>query len=55
MPTGIVTAEIVESVAQNRIITTRTCPACLTEGHMYDARYCKFCGEELPEATPPEV
>ncbi len=55
VPTGIVTAEIVESVAQNRIITTRTCPSCQTEGHMYDARYCKFCGEALPEATPPEV
>jgi len=55
VPTGIVTAEIVETVANRRDITTRSCPACLTEGHLYGAAYCKDCGEELPEPTPPEI
>lgn len=55
VPTGIVTAEIVQTVASNRPITTRHCPACQTEGHLYDSTYCRDCGEELPPATPPEV
>jgi len=55
VPTGIVTAEIVESVAQNRSITTRSCPSCLSEGHQYDSRYCKDCGASLVPPTPPEV
>jgi len=55
VPTGIVTAEIVESVASARRITTRTCPACLSEGHDFDADYCKHCGVPLPRLVPPEV
>ncbi len=55
VPTGIVTAEIVESVSHNRRITTRSCVACLSEGHDYHAKYCQDCGEKLPPLTPPEV
>jgi voltage-gated potassium channel len=46
VPSGIVTAEIVESVTQ-RPITTRVCPGCMSEGHQLSARYCKDCGAEL--------
>jgi len=48
VPTGIVTAEIVDA-ATNRPITTRSCPACLSEGHMPDARFCRDCGTRLPD------
>jgi voltage-gated potassium channel len=47
VPTGIVTAEIVESAAASRRITTRSCPNCLTEGHERNASYCKDCGASL--------
>lgn len=46
VPTGIVTAEIVEA-ARDRPVTTRTCMSCLTEGHRLDARYCRDCGAPL--------
>lgn len=50
VPTGIVTAEMVsQRGAPGPAPTTRTCPACLTEGHEASARYCKDCGNELPE------
>jgi len=45
---GIVTAELT-SVARPTEVTTRTCPACLSEGHRSDARFCRDCGEPLPE------
>jgi voltage-gated potassium channel len=47
VPTGIVTAEIVEGAAAARRITTRSCPSCLSEGHDRDASYCKDCGASL--------
>ena len=47
VPTGIVTAEIVETAAASRRITTRSCPNCLSEGHDRDASYCKDCGAPL--------
>jgi len=50
VPTGIVTAEIVQA-AGIRTITTRACPECFTEGHEAHAGFCKDCGEPLmPEA-----
>ncbi len=47
VPTGIVSAEFTarRSPAET---TTRTCPACLTEGHLPSARYCRDCGQPLP-------
>jgi voltage-gated potassium channel len=47
VPTGIVTAEIVETAAASRRITTRSCPNCLSEGHERNASYCKDCGASL--------
>lgn len=49
IPTGIVTAELT-SVTPPRVITTRTCPSCLSEGHSVSARFCCDCGEELLNA-----
>ena len=48
VPTGIITAEIVESAVGGKI-STRGCPECLTEGHLTNARYCKDCGALLGE------
>jgi voltage-gated potassium channel len=50
VPTGIVTAEIVET-AVGRKITTRSCPYCTSEGHLIDSRYCKDCGSPLAETA----
>jgi voltage-gated potassium channel len=51
VPTGIVTAEIVETVTSSRQ-TTRSCPTCLSEGHDADARFCKACGAALEPDRP---
>lgn len=50
VPTGIVSAELVE--ASRRPPNTRTCPGCLTEGHVPVARYCRDCGTELRPLKP---
>jgi voltage-gated potassium channel len=48
VPTGIVTAGIVESAAAaGRRVSTRCCAHCLTEGHEAGARFCKDCGASL--------
>jgi len=47
VPTGIVTAEIVETAAASKRITTRSCPNCLSEGHDRNATYCKDCAAPL--------
>lgn len=46
VPTGIVTAEMVQSRAKEKV-SGQVCPQCLKEGHDYDARHCKFCGHTL--------
>ncbi|MCC6071775.1 ion transporter [Massilia sp. GCM10020059] len=48
VPTGIVTAEMTSLRMGRRPPTTRTCPACLSEGHEPEARYCSDCGTALP-------
>ena len=45
VPTGIVSAEFVNLKERP---TTRTCPECLTEGHLSASRFCRDCGYELP-------
>jgi len=45
VPTGIVTVEISKAKTNNK--KTYVCPGCLTEGHEYDALYCKYCGTTL--------
>ncbi len=60
IPTGIVSAEIVNQVRKNEQedellydehehfkVTTQACPSCGGEGHAIDAEYCKFCGHLL--------
>ena len=45
VPTGIVTVELAQTV--QRRISTQACPVCSAEGHDYDARHCKYCGNHL--------
>ncbi len=46
VPTGFVSAEILDR-KKRKVISTISCPSCLTENHDFDAAYCKYCGEEL--------
>ena len=48
VPTGIVSAEFTALRMAGTPPTTRTCQACLSEGHEAAARYCKDCGAQLP-------
>jgi voltage-gated potassium channel len=50
VPTGIFSVELIE--ASRRPPNTRTCPGCLTEGHLPVARYCRDCGTELLALKP---
>jgi len=47
VPTGIVSAELVGQKTP-REPTTRTCHACLSEGHSPTAKFCRDCGAPLP-------
>ncbi|GAA4838309.1 ion transporter [Algivirga pacifica] len=44
VPTGIVSVELANAHAN---VTTKACPNCSREGHDQDAKFCKYCGEEL--------
>jgi len=49
VPTGIVSAEFTALRLPSGVApTTRTCQACLSEGHAPSARFCSDCGAELP-------
>ena len=50
VPTGIVSAEMVEIKSREKL-TTQRCPNCLKEGHDKDATHCKFCGTTLNEES----
>jgi voltage-gated potassium channel len=45
VPTGIVTNEM--SKMNKASTNTQACQSCSKEGHDNDAKYCKYCGEEL--------
>ena len=45
VPIGVFSTEIL--AAQNRAVSTRSCPGCGAEGHDVDAGYCKYCGSKL--------
>jgi voltage-gated potassium channel len=47
VPTGIVSAEFTAQRLRPPP-TTRTCPECLSEGHLASARFCRDCGVKLP-------
>ncbi len=52
VPTGILSAEMIAQRAVRKTLsetTTRTCHACMTEGHSAEARHCLHCGERLTE------
>lgn len=51
VPTGIVTMEmtVAQRTVMAKLVTTRTCQECLTEGHEIDAKYCKHCGAKLSD------
>jgi voltage-gated potassium channel len=52
VPTGIVTAEMAAHRGgmheESYAATTRTCHACISEGHLPEAIYCLNCGAKLP-------
>ena len=49
VPTGIVTSEMAQKRRQAAPLpSTRSCPECLSEGHLAAARYCYHCGAALP-------
>jgi len=48
VPTGIVSAEMVNATANNKN-NTQACRFCGREGHDDDAIHCKYCGEVLNE------
>jgi voltage-gated potassium channel len=47
VPTGIVSAEFTAQRFVPPPPTTRTCQACLSEGHLPQANYCRDCGAPL--------
>lgn len=47
VPTGIVTANMVNIFKRESDFNTQVCPNCAREGHDLDASFCKYCGEEL--------
>jgi voltage-gated potassium channel len=52
VPTGIVSAEFTaQRMRPAGRRSTRTCPACLSEGHEAGARFCSDCGARLPPRT----
>lgn len=51
VPTGIITAELASGLRGNHL-TSRNCSQCSRAGHDLDARYCKYCGSDLPALHP---
>ncbi len=50
VPTGIVTSEFTADRMRQRLVSTRTCHECLSEGHLPSARYCRNCGARLHDS-----
>ncbi len=46
VPTGFVSAEFLKG-ERAKEVTTRVCDNCMTEGHDLDAKFCKYCSQEL--------
>lgn len=46
VPTGIVTVELA-GASRRQPVSTQACPGCGSEGHDWDARFCKDCGTRL--------
>lgn len=55
VPTGIMTAELLDAELDGEEISTQVCQYCSTEGHHESAKFCRTCGELLnPEPEPDE-
>lgn len=54
VPTGIVSAELIQESQAASKITTQACRHCSKEGHDADADFCKYCGERLDEPSKNE-
>jgi voltage-gated potassium channel len=50
VPTGIISSEITHQRGM-RTVGGRTCAGCHATGHEADARFCKACGDALPQET----
>lgn len=44
VPTGIVSVELAHVARLEQAANTVTCPTCMLEGHLPDARFCRGCG-----------
>jgi voltage-gated potassium channel len=55
VPTGIVTVELARVGRAPAAPPEAACPGCARPGHDADARYCKYCGANLPSnfTAPP--
>jgi voltage-gated potassium channel len=47
VPTGIVSAELVQAARKPVNRSTQACPGCGADGHDHDAVHCKYCGTRL--------
>jgi len=47
VPTGIVSAELVQATRDSMSRHAQACPGCGAQGHDTDASYCNRCGEKL--------
>lgn len=55
VPTGIITAEVMDEIIQGRNATnTQHCQNCGAIGHLDDARYCRKCGASLDVEHDPQ-
>jgi len=45
VPTGIMSAEFARGAQLE--VSGKACPACGSEGHRYDAVFCRSCGERM--------
>ena len=50
VPTGIVSVEIQNEAARQRLLSSRCCPHCTAEGHRPSAKFCYNCGGQLEAA-----
>ena len=48
VPTGIISSEITHQRGM-RAVSARVCTRCMASGHEAGARFCKACGEALPD------
>ena len=54
VPTGIVSAEFTAMRMPGALARAmRHCPACGSEGHDIEARFCRDCGAALPVSPAP--